>query len=679
MSIRGKLTAIVLTPIVAFAGIISTIVFVSNIRTMEREIKKRLSETSYHIIDKIDRMLFERYADIQSIARDPVISTGSSAPQQITDRLITYENMYKSYLSLSFFDINRTRIADTSGLDIGETVERTGYWEEVEKGEVSAASYIMKSETLKKTVMFFSSPVRNETGTYIGAVVARMGTDEFHAATKGGLDILEGGKPLDIDLVDKNGILIYSNHQGATASPKQSADWDAIAKKTVSRSSGSFVHTDTETGKKFLYFFVREMGYIDFRGNGWTLFVSLPEDSAYASVTDLRNRMILILLPILVISAAFSLLFSRSLAKLIGRMRNAAGDLALGRIEKMIVPRSEDEIGDLVRSFNTLISSLKEIERLAQKISHGDLTGGVQPRSDKDVLGNALAHMVSDLKRQVSDIIEGTNVIATSTTEITAAASQLVAGSSETATSISQTTATVEEVKQASKVANEKAKEVSDSAKKSMQHSQRGQEAVKKVVEGMGSIKDRMEQLAGDIMNLSDQSHAIGQIIATVNDIAEQTNLLSVNAAIEAMKAGEYGKGFSVVAGEIKGLSEQSKRATTQVKTILNDIQKAIGKAVMATEEGSKVIEAGVRQSEEAGETIEVLAQNIVGASEASTQIAASSQQQLVGMDQVAMAMVSIREASVQNVNSTRQVEDSAKNLHELGQRLKNIVKKYII
>jgi methyl-accepting chemotaxis protein len=254
-----------------------------------------------------------------------------------------------------------------------------------------------------------------------------------------------------------------------------------------------------------------------------------------------------------------------------------------------------------------------------------------------------------------------------------------VAGSSETATSISQTTATVEEVKQASKVANEKAKEVSDAAKKSMQHSQRGQEAVKKVVEGMGSIKDRMEQLAGDIMNLSDQSHAIGQIIATVNDIAEQTNLLSVNAAIEAMKAGEYGKGFSVVAGEIKGLSEQSKRATTQVKTILNDIQKAIGKAVMATEEGSKVIEAGVRQSEEAGETIEVLAQNIVGASEASTQIAASSQQQLVGMDQVAMAMVSIREASVQNVNSTRQVEDSAKNLHELGQRLKNIVKKYII
>jgi methyl-accepting chemotaxis protein len=679
MSIRGKLTAIVLTPIVAFAGIISTIVFVSNMRTMEREIKKRLSETSYHIIDKIDRMLFERYADIQSIARDPVISSGSSTSQQITKRLITYKNTYKSYLSLSFFDINRTRVADTSGLDIGETVERTGYWEEVEKGEVSAASYIMKSETLEKTVIFFSSPVRNETGTYIGAVVARMGTGEFHAATKGGLDILEGGKPLNIDLVDKNGILIYSNHQGATASPKQSADWDAIAKKTVSRSSGSFVHTDAEIGKKFLYFFVREMGYIDFRGNGWTLFVSLPEDSAYASVADLRNRMILILLPILVISASFSLLFSRSLAKRIGRLKNAVGRLALGKIDETIVSNLKDEIGDLTRSFNTLTVSLREIERLAQKISHGDLTGGVQPRSEKDVLGNALARMISDLKRQVSDIIEGTNVIATSTTEITAAASQLVAGSSETATSISQTTATVEEVKQASKVANEKAKEVSDAAKKSMQHSQRGQEAVKKVVEGMGSIKDGMEQLAGDIMNLSDQSHAIGQITATVNDIAEQTNLLSVNAAIEAMKAGEYGKGFSVVAGEIKSLSEQSKRATTQVKTILNDIQKAIGKAVMATEEGSKVIEAGVRQSEEAGETIEVLAQNIVGASEASTQIAASSQQQLVGMDQVAMAMVSIREASVQNVNSTRQVEDSAKNLHELGQRLKNIVKKYIV
>lgn len=677
MSIRGKLTTIVLAPILVFAGITTIILFIYSVRTMEKEIRLRLTATSYHIMDKIDRMLFERYADIQSIALDPVISSGASTPEEITERLVAYQNTCKSYLSLTFFDRNRFRVADTSGLLIGEGIDKTDYWEEIENGSVSAASYIQKSETLNQVVVFFASPVRNEWGAYSGAVVARMDIEQFHTATKGGLDIADDDKSLRIDLVDRDGFLIYSNSQEAADSQIKHADWQTIARKTETRISGAFIHPDPKTGTEDLYCFVREMGYLDFPGNGWTLFVHLPKESAYTSVAGLRSRVILILFPILIISIAASLLFSRSLAKRVDRISKAADSLARGRIDHEIVSNSADEIGDLTRSFNTLITSLGQIENLADRISHGDLTGGVKPRSDKDVLGNALARMVSDLKRQVFDIVEGAKVIMTSMGEISAATSQLVASSSETATAISQTTATVEEVKQTSKVANEKSKDVSEAAQKSSQHSKRGQEAAQKVIEGMGSIRDRMEQIADNIMNLSDQSHAIGQIITTVNDIAEQANLLSVNAAIEAMKAGEYGKGFNVVAGEIKSLSEQSKRATTNVRTILNDIQTAIGQAVMATEEGSKVIEAGVRQSEETGTTIQMLAQNIMEASEASTQIAASSRQQLVGMDQVALAMENIREASIQNVNSTKQVEASAKSLQELGQRLKALVSNY--
>jgi methyl-accepting chemotaxis protein len=179
------------------------------------------------------------------------------------------------------------------------------------------------------------------------------------------------------------------------------------------------------------------------------------------------------------------------------------------------------------------------------------------------------------------------------------------------------------------------------------------------------------------VVRLSEQGQAIGEIIATVNDLAEQSNLLSVNAAIEAAKAGEQGKGFAVVAQEVKSLAEQSKQATAQVRTILGDIQKATTAAVLATEQGSKAVEAGVAQSAEAGESIRQLADSVIDAAQAATQISASSQQQLVGTDQVALAMENIRQASAQNVAGTRQTEIAARNLHELGLRLKQLVVQY--
>jgi len=113
------------------------------------------------------------------------------------------------------------------------------------------------------------------------------------------------------------------------------------------------------------------------------------------------------------------------------------------------------------------------------------------------------------------------------------------------------------------------------------------------------------------------------------------------------------------------------------VRTILGDIQKATGTAVLATEQGSKAVQAGVKQTAETGESIRLLADSIAEAAQAATQIAASSQQQMVGMDQVALAMENIKQASVQNVSGTRQAEVAAQNLHELGQKLQQLAAQY--
>ncbi|TAN54826.1 MAG: methyl-accepting chemotaxis protein, partial [Betaproteobacteria bacterium] len=323
---------------------------------------------------------------------------------------------------------------------------------------------------------------------------------------------------------------------------------------------------------------------------------------------------------------------------------------------------------------------LRVLSGVADRIASGDLTADVPQVERADEVGalmRAFGVMLDNLRRVTREITGGVNVLASSSSEITASTAQVASGSAETATAVSETTSTVEEVKQTAQVAAQKAKYVSEAAQKTAQISQSGRKSVEESIEAMHRIREQVESIAEAIVRLSEQSQAIGEIIATVNDLAEQSNLLAVNAAIEAAKAGEQGKGFAVVAQEVKSLAEQSKQATAQVRSILGDIQKATGGAVMATEQGSKAVESGVKLSAEVREAIRLLAESIAESAQAALQIAASAQQQLAGMDQVALAMQNINQASAQNVASTKQAEAAAQGLHGLGLKLKGLVEQY--
>ena len=399
---------------------------------------------------------------------------------------------------------------------------------------------------------------------------------------------------------------------------------------------------------------------------------------AEASATRTKWTIAIGTLAALLIAALAGLAIARNIGRPLQKLTALAERITVGDLSMNVSPDGRaDEVGVLARTFDRMTQSLRAMAGAAERIAAGDLRSTIAPHSPDDVLGNAFARMVETLREQTRQLVEGANVLGAAASQIVASTTQLASSASESATAVSETTTTVEEVRQTAQVASQKAKNVSDSAQKAAQVFQSGRKSTEDMGVGMMRIRQQMDAISASMGRLSEQSQTIGQIIATVEDLASQSNLLAVNAAIEAAKAGEHGKGFGVVAQEVKSLAEQSRQATTEVRTILSDIQKATTTAVLATEQGSKAVDAGTRQTEVAGESIRLLAGSVTEAAQAATQIAASSQQQVVGVDQVAGAMESIRQASSQNVASAKQLETAARNLNDLGQRLKQMVAQY--
>ena len=323
-------------------------------------------------------------------------------------------------------------------------------------------------------------------------------------------------------------------------------------------------------------------------------------------------------------------------------------------------------------TLDAVIGPLNVAAEYVDRIAKGEIPAPItgEYKGDFDVLKNNLNEMSAILRSMLGSIRETATSLNTAISEILAVTTEQASMSAEQAASVSETTSTIQEVRQTAEQAAERARQVGEVVKESTRVADEGQHAVQSTMEGMNKIREQVGTIAETILNLSEQTQQIGEIISTVNDIADQSNLLALNAAIEAARAGEAGKGFAVVAEEVRGLAEQSKQATAQVKDILGEIQKAANTAVMVTEEGTKRAEAGVLLARTTGEAIVTIMERIQQAAQAAQQIAVSTRQQLSGMDQIVTAMESINKATIQTDIGTKQAEQAAHGLNTLASQL---------
>jgi methyl-accepting chemotaxis protein len=328
----------------------------------------------------------------------------------------------------------------------------------------------------------------------------------------------------------------------------------------------------------------------------------------------------------------------------------------------------------------SITNSLTNMLRIIQKIAAKDLMVEDVEVTSSDEVGQAevaLNSMKNTLHQMVQSIAATAEHLASASEEISAGASQSVETARVQADQTLQVAAAMQQMSSTVHQVSEHSQKASESSHKAAQAARQGGEVVKQTLSTMGSIADSSRMVAARIAELGKSSEEIGKIVAVIDDLADQTNLLALNAAIEAARAGEQGRGFAVVADEVRKLAERTTKATQGIGSMIESIQTETKNAVQAIELGNRDVEAGVEKTSASGTALKEIIEMSEQVGEMISQIARAATQQSSATEQVNNNVSQISSLTQGSSLAAEQTAKACAELSAMAVDLQNLVNQF--
>jgi len=375
-----------------------------------------------------------------------------------------------------------------------------------------------------------------------------------------------------------------------------------------------------------------------------------------------------------------------SINALINDMKQLSDNAVNGKLkDRADVSKHKGDYGKIILGVNNtldaILAPIREAVTILEAMANGDLTVRIESdfKGDHGLIKNSINSVANSLNQALSNVSEAVATTASASGEISSSTDEMAAGAGEQTRQIAEIASGIEEMTRTILENTKNAAFAADTAKKAGDKAVDGGKVVKETIEGMTRIAEVVKKSAETVRELGKSSDQIGEIIQVIDDIADQTNLLALNAAIEAARAGEQGRGFAVVADEVRKLAERTTKATKEIASMIKQIQKDTENAVQSMEVGTSEVEVGRDLTNKAGTSLQEIVDESQHVVEIVTQVAAASEQQSTAAEEISKNIESISSVTQQSAAGTEQIAKAAEDLSRLTLNLENLVGQFKI